>query len=114
MIQLLFKLIQLPPFIEPADVSLLTPPHHSLPYLAIGGGSGDLIVWDINKASPRFSLSNCHQGNVIKVIWHPKIQHVLFSSSVDGSVMGWDVRNGQRLGSFVGHRSAILGTSITP
>lgn len=86
----------------------------SLPYLAIGSGSGDLIIWDINKTSPRFSLSNCHQGNLIKVIWHPNTQHVLFSSSVDGEVMWWDVRSGERLGSFLGHRSAILGTAITP
>ncbi|ESO06117.1 hypothetical protein HELRODRAFT_64166, partial [Helobdella robusta] len=81
-------------------------------YIAVGGASGKVIVYDITTNHVRLQ-SNGHNADVVKIVWHPTMQDLLFSSSVDGSVIMWNVRTAQQVQLYIGHAASILDLNIS-
>lgn len=83
----------------------------NLPLAVSAGMDGKLLVWDNNTMSQRSCCQ--HPEGVTRLAWHP--QHPLvFTGSLDGVARGWDLRTGQCVRTFRGHRDGIQDICISP
>ncbi|XP_065187864.1 angio-associated migratory cell protein-like [Sycon ciliatum] len=74
-------------------------------YLATASLSGTMAVWDIARQTAVYTMP--HPASVIRIRWMPQSVFVV-SACLDGIVRVWDVRSGQCVRDYLGHRDDIL------
>lgn len=82
-----------------------------LPILAVGYVNGELDLWDLNTLTKRDSTKL--QGGITKLALDPRQDHVLYVSSIDGSIRSFDIRDLRPLAEYSGHRESVLDFSIS-
>lgn len=83
----------------------------SLPILAVGYVNGELDLWDLNTLTKRDSTKL--QGGITKLALDPSQDHVLYVSSIDGTIRSFDIRDLRPLAEYSGHRESVLDFSIS-
>jgi cell division cycle 20, cofactor of APC complex len=75
-------------------------------FLAVGLGSGDVELWDAEKAV-RLRTMTGHQGQVAALSWH---NHIVSSGCGDGSIWHHDVRvSRHKVMELLGHSGEVCG-----
>ena len=77
-----------------------------LPILVVGYLNGELDLWDLNSLTKRDSIKL--PGGITKLALHPSQDHLLFVSSIDGTIRSFDVRDLRPLNEYTGHRESVL------
>ena len=83
----------------------------SLPILAVGYLNGELDLWDLNTLTKRDSTKL--QGGITKLALSPNRHHLLYVSSIDGTIRSFDIRDLRPLAEYTGHRESVLDFSIS-
>lgn len=86
-------------------------PDTSLSMVVTGTLSGKITFWDIPSQVARQSFDQ--PAGVVKLIWHPKNPHLLFSAGLDGVVRLIDAKNGTLVRQYTGHSTNILDIAIS-
>ncbi|GAB4816441.1 hypothetical protein N2152v2_003487 [Parachlorella kessleri] len=81
-----------------------------LPLAVSAGLDGKLIVWDVATASARATCQ--HPEGVTRLALHPS-QPLVFTGCLDGAVRCWDLRTGECLRAFTGHRDAVQDVAVS-
>ncbi|CAL4098661.1 unnamed protein product [Meganyctiphanes norvegica] len=83
----------------------------TLPNIAVTGTlAGFISIWDINTQQSRHVIAQgCGSS---QLAWHPT-EPILFTAGLDGAVRAYDVRSGQALEKYTGHRQSILAIDVT-
>lgn len=68
-----------------------TSPHPSQPLVAVGTSNPSPRLIDLRSALATHSLPG-HNGAIYSLAWHPKREHILVSSSIDGRILVFDIR----------------------
>lgn len=55
-----------------------------------------------------------HKKKTRAIVWHPEIPWLVLSSSWDGTVIAWDIRDGSLICKGIGHNADVYGLSIHP
>ncbi|KAJ8573611.1 hypothetical protein K7X08_010122 [Anisodus acutangulus] len=85
--------------------------------LASGADEGEICIWDIAKPSepshfpPLKSSGSSTQGEISYVSWNNKVQHILASTSLNGTTVVWDLKKQKPVISFtdsVRRRCSVL------
>lgn len=72
--------------------------------------AGYITIWDVaSQVSRHVITQGCGSS---KLLWHPS-EPVLFSAGLDGTAHSYDVRSGELLDKYTGHRSSILAFDIS-
>jgi cell division cycle protein 20 (cofactor of APC complex) len=80
-------------------------------YLAVGTGTGDAQIWDLDSTSKIRSMRG-HSARVGVLSWD---QHILSSGCRDGSIFNHDVRVAQhKVAELNGHSSEVCGLAWRP
>ncbi|KAL3855153.1 hypothetical protein ACJMK2_014377 [Sinanodonta woodiana] len=79
-------------------------------YVATGTMSGDLSIWDVSTQVCRHTCK--HEGGIVKLSW-ARESPLVYSISLDKVIRLWDIRNGQPVASWTGHRDSILDFAIS-
>lgn len=79
--------------------------------LVTGTLSGKISFWDIPSQVERQSFSQ--SAGVVKLVWHPKHSHLLFSAGLDGIVRCIDARSGTLVREYTGHTANILDLAVS-
>lgn len=75
------------------------------PWVASGGGDGDVRIWETAGFQCRLVLS--HDGStVVKTLFHPN-KPMLFTVCADGALREWDARSGQCTRTITGHSDML-------
>ena len=86
-------------------------PDSALSIVVTGTLLGKISFWDIPSQVERLVFDQT--VGVVKLIWHPKIQHLLFSAGLDGTVRLIDARNASLIRQYTGHTNNILDIAIS-
>lgn len=84
---------------------------HQMPNIAVTATlAGYITIWDVSSKTVRHTLNQgCGSS---QLTWHPQ-EPVLFTAGLDGTVRSFDVRSGQPLTKFTGHKQSILSFCIS-
>lgn len=75
-------------------------------------GIEDVEIWDLSDTtSPVMILEG--QDNVISKLVFNQDESVLFASSFNGTVMGWDTSSGDELFTLAGHKGLVTAMSLS-
>lgn len=82
--------------------------------VAAGGKDKAIRIWDARAGASGALLQSydAHESPVTGLSFHPS-GHYLLSSSLDGSVRAWDMREGHLLYTLHGHKSGVRAVSFT-
>ncbi|KAK4003322.1 angio-associated migratory cell protein [Daphnia magna] len=86
-------------------------PETSVSLVVTGTLSGKISFWDIPTQIERQSYDQA--AGVVKLVWHPKHSHLLFSAGLDGVVRLIDSRSGTLVREYTGHTANILDIAIS-
>lgn len=70
-------------------------PHPATSNLILTTSSQKLLLWDLCSTSPSTCLSRvieAHERSITDINWHARDPNFMATTSIDGSVKGWDVR----------------------
>lgn len=76
-----------------------------------GGLDGGVIVSDVETGRTRVKCM--HDAGVVKLLWDPRSENLVYSASMDKTVKVWDVRNGELVQTWRGHSQGILDMAIS-
>lgn len=82
----------------------------TLPTIAVTSTlSGFVSIWDISSQIIRHTIvQGCGSS---QLIWHPT-EPIVFAACLDGVVRSYDVRTGELLKKYTGHRSSIFSIDV--
>jgi WD40 repeat protein len=86
-------------------------PETSVNLVVTGTLSGKISCWDIPTQIERQSYDQ--SAGVVKLVWHPKHTHLLFSAGLDGVVRLIDSRSGTLVREYRGHTADLLDISVS-
>lgn len=86
-------------------------PDTSMSLVVTGTLSGRISFWDIPSQIERQSYEQ--SAGVVKLVWHPKHPHLLFSAGLDGIIRLIDGRSGTLVREYTGHKANILDIAIS-
>lgn len=86
-------------------------PDSTMSLVVTGTLSGKISFWDIPSQIERQSFQQ--PAGVVKLAWHPKHPHLLFSAGLDGVTRLIDARSGSLVRQYSGHKANILDISIS-
>ncbi|XP_047315605.1 protein transport protein SEC31 homolog B-like [Impatiens glandulifera] len=75
-------------------------------HLASGADEGEICIWDITKPGepthfpPLKGSGSATQGEISFVSWNNKVQHILASTSYNGTIVVWDLKKQKPVISF--------------
>jgi WD40 repeat protein len=72
-------------------------PHPVTSNLILTTSSQKLLIWDLRSTSPSSCLSRlifAHARSITDINWHARDPNLMATTSIDGSVKGWDLRVG--------------------
>ncbi|GLG95850.1 Protein Notchless [Gryllus bimaculatus] len=82
----------------------------SLSLAAAGNLNGVLCIWDVSRQVARHSIKQT--SGISRLIWD-RNPHFLYAGCLDSSVKLYDVRSGEIVREFLGHRRDILDIAIS-
>ena len=86
-------------------------PDATMSIVVTGTLLGKISFWDIPSQIERLVFDQ--SVGVVKMIWHPKMNHLLFSAGLDGAVRLIDARNASLIRQYTGHTNNILDIAIS-
>ena len=84
---------------------------NSLPILAVGYLEGEIDLWDFNTFVKRDSIKL--ENGVTKLLLDPNQDHILYASSIDGTIRSYDIRDLKQLNEYSGHKRDVLDFQIS-
>ncbi|MBE9032760.1 WD40 repeat domain-containing protein [filamentous cyanobacterium LEGE 11480] len=82
-------------------------------FLAVGGQSGEVIVWDIHTPNCPIVLHRSHPGKWIdQLAWHPEHNHLAYGSS--SQVQVWDIATNTQITELEFQNSSVLHLTWHP
>ncbi|KAH6759783.1 transducin family protein / WD-40 repeat family protein [Perilla frutescens var. frutescens] len=75
-------------------------------HIASGADEGDICIWDLTKPSepshfpPLKGSGSATQGEISFLSWNSKVQHILASTSYNGTTVVWDLKKQKPVISF--------------
>lgn len=86
-------------------------PEATMSLVVTGTLHGRISFWDVVHQVERQSFEQ--PAGVVKMIWHPKIPHLLFTAGLDGIVRLLDSRSGTLVRQYTGHTQSLLDISVS-
>lgn len=88
-------------------------PDATMSLVVTGTLQGRVSFWDLVHQAERLSYNQPKDAGIVKMLWHPKHSHLLFTAGLDGAIRLIDARSGTLVRQYTGHTDNILDMSIS-